>query len=187
MATGLENFRWVLRDRLAGADLPGHSVPLADDLDFLASQGVRTLVTLTRRPLEPLVGRETPELLHFPVADMGVPNTRATLLLCRRLMAPGAEGAVAFHCRAGLGRTGTLLACCLLVLGEAAEGARVDSAETAIRRVRFVNAYYIQSQIQEDFIGHFEDFLRRCEADPGLLHEPESPKLPPLRLPWITG
>ena len=65
-------------------------------------------------------------------------------------MADGAS--VAIHCRAGLGRTGTLLAAVLIYEGFAA----LD----AIERVRRVQPRFVQSQSQAEFLERFERFIR---------------------------
>jgi protein-tyrosine phosphatase len=53
------------------------------------------------------------------------------------------------HCKAGLGRTGTLLACVLVYRGV--------SAVAAIHEVRCVNPRYIQSDVQLEFIAQFAE------------------------------
>jgi atypical dual specificity phosphatase len=94
--------------------------------------------------------------LHFPIVDMGVPELSECLALCVRVETWLTLGqATVFHCRAGLGRTGTLLACQGVYRG--------DSAVAAIERVRRVNNKYIQSQEQLDFIGEFYQFVQKRE------------------------
>ncbi|MGB1111364.1 MAG: protein-tyrosine phosphatase family protein, partial [Gammaproteobacteria bacterium] len=58
------------------------------------------------------------------------------------------QAAVVFHCRAGLGRTGTLMACMLVYRGE--------SASRAIERIRIINSGYVQSEDQYQFVHAFE-------------------------------
>src|SRR4029450_9422193 len=69
-------------------------------------------------------------LLHFPVPDMGVPrDARAFRTYLRGLLDRlAAGGTISLHCFAGLGRTGTALACLLMLVGE--------SPETAVAAVR---------------------------------------------------
>jgi len=67
------------------------------------------------------------------------------------------------HCRAGLGRTGTMLAAVLIAEGLAA----LDALE-AVRRVQ---PRFVQSQTQLDFLERFERFVREGGSG-ALLHPP---------------
>ncbi|HSF32617.1 MAG TPA: protein-tyrosine phosphatase family protein [Candidatus Tectomicrobia bacterium] len=63
----------------------------------------------------------------FPVADYGIPDDRATFWhLAQRLAAGLQRGErMLIHCRAGIGRTGTLAICVLLALGMTTDQARI--------------------------------------------------------------
>jgi atypical dual specificity phosphatase len=144
-------FFWVEPDRLGGLPRPGILDDLDRDLEGLRSLGVTVLVSLEEtRTVEParLAGLGIVSL-HFPVPDMGAPALAATSELCASIAARLARGdVVAFHCRAGLGRTGTLLASQLVWCGE--------TAVRAIDRVRLINARCIQSEEQARFLSAFE-------------------------------
>lgn len=172
------DFRWVAKDRLAGCSLPGMFDELSNDLERLQEEGVRHLVSLTESALEPVPeDRDGLRFHHFPIDDMGVPQPRKTESLCRDILRWADRGEpVAVHCKAGIGRTGTILACCLVTEGE--------SAEDAVRRVRRVNSHYIQTEGQEAFLRHYEEYLRTDgtpdEADGSADTHPSG--LPRLRL-----
>jgi atypical dual specificity phosphatase len=84
---------------------------------------------------------------------MDVPSLEDAERLCRGLSALIDQGrSVVLHCKAGLGRTGTMLACALVYRGE--------NAVQAVHRVRSVNPLYIQSDRQLAFIPKFEHHLR---------------------------
>jgi atypical dual specificity phosphatase len=153
---GPRNFFWLVPGRLGGLPRPGIVADLADDIDGLRRVGVSLLVTL----------EETmtidPELLrcagiasvHFPIPDMGAPSIESALELVERLEANvERRDVIAHHCRAGLGRTGTLLACHAIFRG--------DSASAAIDRVRRVNPRCIQSDAQLRFLSAFAAALGR--------------------------
>jgi atypical dual specificity phosphatase len=148
-------FFWVEPNRLGGLPRPGILYDLAQDLDGLCRFGVTVLVTLEEtRTVEPaLLAGIGIDSIHFPVPDMGAPSVDATKLLCARVAAGIERGdVVAFHCRAGLGRTGTLLAAQLVWSGE--------TALRAIERLRRINPRCIQSDEQARFLRAFEVALR---------------------------
>jgi len=152
---GPRGFRWLIPGRLGGLPRPGIVVGLDEDLDGLSRLGVTALVTLEEQPTVPpaALERRGIEAIHFPVVDMEAPETVATTALCSRIEhLVQARQVVAFHCRAGQGRTGTLLACQLIWGGATA----VD----ALDRVRSVDPRWVTSDAQVRFLEIFFDFVR---------------------------
>lgn len=145
------HFRWILPLGLAGMARPGLVGKEDSDLLSIASAGVNVLITLTEDPFPAtklaaygIRGR------HFPIVDMGVPAVGPTARLCRDIERDMREGnAVAVHCHAGLGRTGTILAAMLVWLGR--------SAQSAVSEVRSHTNLYIQSNAQLDFVDRFAE------------------------------
>jgi atypical dual specificity phosphatase len=143
-AVGPRGFRWVIRGRLAGTPQPGLLHDMAHDVEALRRAGVTTLVSLLEQPLD------LPELrcVGFPIPDMQAPPLPHAASLCAQVSVLLAQGeTVAFHCKAGLGRTGTMLAAQLIWGG-------LTSA-AALTAVREVDARWVQSVEQERFLDAF--------------------------------
>lgn len=140
-------FRWTEAGAVGGMPRPGFLDELDEDLRLLADLGVRTLVTLEEsRTIDALqltaVGISS---VFFPIKDMAAPTVDATFAHIQQVRA--AHLPVAYHCRAGLGRTGTLLAAHLIFTG-------VDVVD-AIARVRDIIPRSIQSDEQVCFLQEF--------------------------------
>lgn len=129
--------------------MPGYFAPLEDDLAALRAHGVRHVVTLTEAPL---AAPAAPGLAfhHWPVGDFLAPDPGQAAAFCRLVDGAIARGeAVAVHCLAGIGRTGTFLAAYLM-------WSRGLKAAQALSGVRVLRAAYVQSVEQEDFLHDWE-------------------------------
>ena len=123
--SGPNGFHWLIPGLLGGMARPG----LRDlDADIAALVGLKTrlLVSLTAEwvPDRALFARHGIASLHAPIVDFGVPRIEQAKLICGQATAHTDHGeTVVFHCHAGKGRTGTMLAAMLIWSGAAAEAA----------------------------------------------------------------
>ncbi|MCF6263847.1 MAG: dual specificity protein phosphatase family protein [Xanthomonadales bacterium] len=153
---GPSGFRWLLRGKLASMPRPGLSRSLDEDMLALKKVNVNYLISLEEHchyPAETIKQYDI-GLLLMPIVDMQVPKIDETVEMIQRMGLLIDNGnTIAVHCKAGLGRTGTLLACYLIFTG-------LDAGE-AITKVRCQDPRMIQSSVQEDFISTFYVFTTR--------------------------
>ncbi len=130
-------------------ELAAFAIFVLRDLDRLREAGIGAIVSLTEEPPPELVGETRFDLLHLPIEDMTPPDTEQVeqyVAFVDRMLARGA--AVGTHCLAGLGRTGTMIACYLVTRGM--------SAGEAIDHVRRQRPGSIQTELQERSIHRWE-------------------------------
>ena len=152
---GPRGFQWLRYGMLAGMPAPGLTHDLAYDLDLIRQAGIQVLVTLTTEPLpaEPLAEHGL-RSLFFPIEDMNAPTEQAAAELASKVAEfLSQDQAVGFHCKAGLGRTGTMLAAQLIFEG--------SDAAAALAQARRVEPSWVQSDKQVQFLHRFAEWLHR--------------------------
>jgi len=146
---------WLDGRQVLGCAYPRREVALAG----VARQGVSLLINLHERPHDPArLARQGLTELHLPVADFTPPSPAQVERGVTAIAAAVAAGErVAVHCGAGLGRTGTLLACYLVYGG-------LDAA-TAIAQVRAIRPGSIETRAQAAAVeAYHERHTRRHPA-----------------------
>ena len=139
------NFSWFIEETLAGSGMP----TTHDELEWVLKQGVKSIVTMTENAL-PESWVEDVNYLHVPTTDLSSPDMdkidTAVDFIHKRI---NNKEPVMVHCAAGMGRTGTVLACYLVKYQK-------YSAKDAIEKVRTERPGSIQSEIQELAIQFYE-------------------------------
>ena len=150
---GPGGFSWLVPGRLAGTPWPGVVHDMDVDLKALRRCGVTMLITLTEKDFpQDVLARHGLRNFHLPVYDNEPPTVAQIQMLLARMSGALRRGEVlAVHCLAGLGRTGTVLAAWLVREGL--------TAEEALRRVRLIDAQYVQSASQEALLHEYENAL----------------------------
>lgn len=160
-ALGPNGFVWLLPGRLAGTPQPGIVFDVDYDLDALRRVGVTVLISLTEQQLEPVyLARFGIRSLWYPVRDKEAPSIATGKHICARIdrLLSGGD-VIAIHCKAGLGRTGTMLVAYLIWCG--------DSALTALETARRFEPRWVQSDAQVGFLEDFSGALGRHEQSAG--------------------
>jgi len=141
---------WLLPDCLAACAFPDAE----RGLPSLSRAGITVLVNLHERAHDPeALARLCITQIHLPVPDFTPPapaQLDAGVAAIADALAAGKR--VAVHCHAGLGRTGTLLACYLVQQG-------MTPAE-AIARVREARRGSVETREQEAAVTAYAERLR---------------------------
>ena len=150
MITGKpDNFSWIIEEKLAGSAIPTSK----EEIDWVKQEGVKSIVTIREEPLEDEWIKDI-NYLHVHSNDMGIPEfsdlVNSVDFIHQRITN---DEPVMVHCLAGLGRTGTILACYLIKYKDM-------TANDAIEKVRQERHGSIQSFSQEEIIFRFEKFVR---------------------------
>ena len=152
-----DGFSWIDKPHVAAMAQPA----ALDEYRWLREHGIQFVICLTEDPpRRSWINEAGLFSLHIPVEDMQPPSQHQIDLGMAAIDKANANHfAVGVHCTAGLGRTGTLLACWLVHH----EGL---SARDAITRVRRLRPGSIETDEQSDAVVEFARRRRiQAEAD----------------------
>lgn len=138
-------FSWVDKPHVAGFARPES----ADELAWLRDQGIQLVVTLTEDPLpRSWVNDAGLFSLHVPILDLHPPTQAQIDLVVGAIERAKTQGIGAgVHCFAGIGRTGTLLACWLVK--------QRQGATAAVDRIRTLRPGSIETDEQFDAVAEY--------------------------------
>ena len=143
----IRNFSWLIEGEIAGMAKPASSVY---DFEFLKDKGFEAIVSLTEFPLSEVLTDEFGfSVKHIPVRDFEAPTLEQIenfVVFAEKARSEGKKLVV--HCDAGIGRTGTMLACYLVSKG--------FSAADAIEEVRTKRPGSLETIEQEEVVLKFE-------------------------------
>jgi len=158
----IDNFSWVIPDKLAGSAIPdeayGGRTPLygsgrasGTDLTDLYRRGIRVLVSLTDRAqdLGPHCRAAGLDWHYYPITDFGIPRSIESfdILISTIIDSMNRNRPVCVHCFAGIGRTGLVMCC---TVGRYLH-LRPDRAIAAVRKIRSA----LETREQESFVRHY--------------------------------
>jgi atypical dual specificity phosphatase len=139
------NFTWINKPFLAAMAQPEE----AAELLWLREQGIELILSLSEESLRrDWINEAGLMRIHIPVEDMVAP-TQEQLDQCLSAIKRANERnmGVVVHCSAGLGRTGTVLACYFVQQGM--------SAKNAIARVRRMRPGSVETDEQADAVAEY--------------------------------
>jgi hypothetical protein len=146
-----EWLRWFVPECLAGMPRPGRACDLDEALDALVAAGITHVVCLEEdhHHAEAIRARGM-RSWHLPIVDMHAPEPEAAAAMVGRVEGALAQGArVALHCKAGLGRTGTIATQLLMRRGW--------SLGDALTWLRTWNRRYVQTDAQYAYLRELEE------------------------------
>jgi len=143
------NFSWLIDEKLAGCGMP----TTQNEIKWILNKGVKSIITMTENAL-PESWVENVSYLHVPTVDLTAPDVEKIITAVDYIYEKlNNNEPVMVHCAAGIGRTGTILACYLIKYQN-------YSAKKAIEQVRKKRPGSIQSESQEIAIEFFEKHIR---------------------------
>lgn len=145
----IRNFSWLIEGEIAGMARPAS----VNTLEILKDNDIGAIVSLSEFSLSKgLIEEFGFEVKHIPLKDFSTPSIKQIedfIEFAKKIRADGKKLVV--HCDAGVGRTGTMLACYLVSKGY--------NAAKAIEEVRRKRPGSVETKEQEEIVFKFGEEL----------------------------
>ena len=176
-ALPLANCYWVVPGKLLAGEYPGGPDPAAtrERLQRLVAAGVGCFLDLTEEgELPPYDGELPPGVtyLRSPIPDHGLPEHREHMAATLAHLRNAVEGprAAYLHCRAGIGRTGTVAGCFLAEQGRSGDAALEELNRRWGESAR--SAHWPSIPETDEQVEYVRGWTRAAAADSDPLLEP---------------
>jgi atypical dual specificity phosphatase len=139
------NFSWLIP-----AEVAGHRAPESDeDIQYLKGKGIQALVRMAEKHIAKVTSSQVESLglldYYEPVVDFTAPSQSQIDNIISFITQSVADGKpVGISCHAGIGRTGTILACYLV--------SKCSAAEQAISKVKQQRLGSIETKEQKEAV-----------------------------------
>ncbi|XP_074643024.1 dual specificity protein phosphatase 23-like [Tubulanus polymorphus] len=145
-------FSWVIEGLLAALAFPSQP----EHIEYLKDNNIKHLVSLTAERIPKVDGFPDINWTHIPIKDFTAPTLPQVDEFVKLLdYAKKENEAVAVHCAAGRGRTGTMIASYLIKEYGL-------PAEEAITKTRSLRPGSIETKDQEKLVHTYYDHIKTC-------------------------
>ncbi|XP_068236207.1 dual specificity protein phosphatase 23-like [Palaemon carinicauda] len=144
------NFSWVVERVLCACSWPETD----SEINWLRKQGVKAIISLSEERQPPPSAKPDMDCHVIAVEEFEPPTMEQItrfIDICEKMTAENKP--VCVHCRMGLGRTGVMLACYFVKHYN-------ETAVQAIRNIRLMRPWSIETRSQEKAVKNFEKYIR---------------------------